>query len=151
VDSETPSGTPDGANAAFVLSQAPNPPESLLMYRNGLLMKSGLDFTLSGNTVTFVAGAIPQTGDVLMGSYRISGAAAGFQDAETPAGSMNGVNATFTLSQAPSPASSLLLHRNGLLMKNGLDYTLAGGTVTFVAGAIPQSGDVLVASYRVAQ
>jgi hypothetical protein len=151
VDTETPAGSVDGLNSGFVLSQSPNPPSSLLLYRNGLLMKSGLDYTLAGNTATFAAGSLPQPGDVLMGSYRITGASAGFRDAETPSGTVNGVNATFTLSQAPSPASSLLLHRNGLLMKNGLDYTLAGGTVTFLAGAVPQNGDVLVASYRVGQ
>jgi hypothetical protein len=45
---------------------------------------------------------------------------------------------------------SLLLYRNGLLMKAGLDYTLSGTNIGFVAGATPQPGDVLLASYRTA-
>jgi hypothetical protein len=36
-------------------------------------MKNGLDYSLSGITVTFVSGATPQTGDVLLASYRLSG------------------------------------------------------------------------------
>ncbi len=76
------------------------------------------------------------------------GAGANFVDAETPAGLLNGTNAVFTLANAPSPASSLELYRNGLLLRQGLDYTLEGNVITFVSGAIPQPGDVLTASYR---
>jgi hypothetical protein len=75
---------------------------------------------------------------------------AAFVDAEVPGGVIDGSNAAFTLSQAPSPAVSLLLYRNGLLMKAGLDYTLSGTNIGFVAGATPQPGDVLLASYRTA-
>jgi hypothetical protein len=73
-----------------------------------------------------------------------------FADAETPAGTIDGTNAIFTLAHTPNPALSLELFRNGQLMKAGTgnDYTLAVGTVTFLAGAIPQAGDVLTASYR---
>jgi hypothetical protein len=39
----------------------------------------------------------------------------GFADAETPVGLLNGSNTVFTLADAPSPASSLALYRNGLL------------------------------------
>lgn len=73
VDSETPAGAVDGSNTVYSLANIPNPPESLLLYRNGLLMKSGLDYSASGITITFVAGATPQTGDVLLASYRLAG------------------------------------------------------------------------------
>jgi hypothetical protein len=73
-----------------------------------------------------------------------------FSDAETPSGSVNGTNTTFTLLHAPSPIDSLILFRNGLLMKHGLDYAISGSTVTFFLGSIPQTGDVLLASYRYA-
>jgi len=73
---------------------------------------------------------------------------ASFRDGETPTGAVNGVNAVFTLAEAPSPAGSLLLYRNGLLMKRTLDYNLTGNTVTFVPAATPQTEDILVASYR---
>jgi hypothetical protein len=44
-----------------------------------------------------------------------------------------------------------MLIRNGLLQTAGIDYTLSGNTITFLAGAIPQSTptpDGLVAWYR---
>jgi hypothetical protein len=71
-----------------------------------------------------------------------------FVDFETPAGLINGSNAVFLLNAAPSPASSLVLIRNGLKLSPGGDYSLAGSTVQFSVGAIPQSGDLLIASYR---
>lgn len=76
------------------------------------------------------------------------GPGANFVDGETPAGLLNGTNAVFTLADVPSPASSLELYRNGLRLKQGLDYTLEGNVITFASGAIPQPGDVLTASYR---
>lgn len=72
----------------------------------------------------------------------------GFVDSEIPAGTINGVNATFTLANAPTPAASLALYRNGVLQSALLDYTLAGASITFRSGSLPQSGDSLVASYR---
>ncbi|HLH38829.1 MAG TPA: hypothetical protein VKX39_06750 [Bryobacteraceae bacterium] len=79
-----------------------------------------------------------------------SGVFPSFSDEETPAGAVNGANTIFTLAFAPSPAASLLLYVNGLLMKQGIDYTINGNTVTFLASSIPQSGDVMTASYRYA-
>jgi hypothetical protein len=76
--------------------------------------------------------------------------AVGFADAETPAGLINGTNATFLLAHAPNPASSLQLFRNGLRMAQGADYTLSGNTVTFFVASRPQTGDQLVAHYRYA-
>jgi hypothetical protein len=67
--------------------------------------------------------------------------------AETPASAINGTNAAFTLAFAPNPPASLQLFRNGLLLAAGGDYTLTGTAITFAAGAVPQSGDALHASY----
>jgi hypothetical protein len=76
------------------------------------------------------------------------GGSASFSDSETPAGAVNAVNVTFTLNFPPSPAASLVLFRNGLLMKSGTDYSLSGGVITFFSVSIPQTGDLLLASYR---
>jgi hypothetical protein len=70
-------------------------------------------------------------------------------DAETPTGTLNGTNATFTLANPPSPGGSLTLFRNGLIQSNSIDYTLSAGTITFNAGSIPQAGDILQAYYRI--
>jgi hypothetical protein len=77
------------------------------------------------------------------------GSQPGFTDNEVPAGLVDGANTSFTLSAVPVPAESVVLYRNGVLQKAGLDYTLAGNTIQFAAGAAPQQGDTLLASYRV--
>jgi hypothetical protein len=74
------------------------------------------------------------------------GAGPVFTDAEVPGGVVDGTNATFTLANTPSPAGSLVLYRNGIAQKAGVDYTLTGATVQFLTGAIPQPGDTLLVS-----
>jgi hypothetical protein len=153
VDGEYPAGTLDGLNATFTLTNVPNPASSVQMFRNGLFLKPGADYTVSGNSVTFLAGAVPQPGDAMLTYYRLSVniAGVGFVDAETPAGAINGVNTSFTLGQTPSPGASLAVYRNGVRMKSGVDYSLNAATITFMAGVVPQAGDILLCSYRVAQ
>jgi hypothetical protein len=76
------------------------------------------------------------------------GTSPNFADAETPAGLVNGSNATYTLLFAPSPGSSLTLFRNGLLMRQGTDYTISTNIITFFVASTPQPGDVITANYR---
>lgn len=64
-----------------------------------------------------------------------------------PTGTINGTNLVFTLPAAPNPANSLILADNGFVLEQGLDYTLAGSTVTFIDGAEPLTGDILQAWY----
>ncbi len=71
-----------------------------------------------------------------------------FADAETPAGTVDGINNVLTLAFTPL-GSSMLLFRNGLYMTPNFDYSLSGQTITFLTGATPQPGDTLTASYRV--
>ncbi len=73
-----------------------------------------------------------------------------FQDGETPLGAINGSNLTYTLAFPPSPSSSVVLYLNGLRMDQGVDYTVSGSTITFVPASGPQTGDILLASYRYA-
>ena len=77
IDGEALSGIVDGSNTSFSISTAPSPASSVAVYRNGLLQKAGQDYTLTGQTVQFVADATPQPGDTLLASYRISGSAPG--------------------------------------------------------------------------
>jgi hypothetical protein len=64
VFNEVPAGTLDGANDTFTLAQTPNPAASLVLTRNRLVQRpGGLDFTLTGLTIVFAAGNIPQVGD----------------------------------------------------------------------------------------
>jgi uncharacterized protein YoxC len=151
VDSEALSGTSDGVNTAFALANSPAPTGSLTLFRNGLLMRNGIDFTLSGANITFAANSTPLAGDLLRAFYRTpgSGPTTTFVDAETPGGTANGTNLTFTLAVAPSPTISLEMFKNGVLLTQGADYTLTGTTITFVNTSVtPQPGDFLTASYR---
>lgn len=70
-----------------------------------------------------------------------------FADAETPSGVIDGVNDTFTLANAPSPAASLQLFLSNNLQIQGTDYNLSGVTITFV---VPPAVDntSLLAWYR---
>jgi hypothetical protein len=153
VDAETPAGLINGSNSTFTLASMPNPSASVAVSRNGLLMKQGVDYTLSSNSISFQSGAIPQSGDTILASYRLGVilAGIGFIDGETPAGPIDNINSFFTLTQSPNPIASLALFRSGVRLKSGADYTINGNGVTFVAGHVPQTGDILQCSYRVSQ
>jgi hypothetical protein len=71
VDGDSPAGIVDGSNTMFSLSWEPNPVASLSLYRNGLRQKPEQDYTLTGQTIQFVAAATPQPGDTLLASYRL--------------------------------------------------------------------------------
>ncbi len=71
VDNEVPAGTINGANATFTLANTPVAGTEHL-FKNGLRQTSGAgnDYTISGLTITFLSGNIPQTGDALICDYR---------------------------------------------------------------------------------
>ncbi len=95
--------------------------------------------------------AVGQAGDCVMVDGTTGGCggnAPTFVDAETPGGTLDGVNSTFTLGNIPS-GTSLMLFRNGVYMTAGPDYTLAAATLQFTSNNIPQPLDTLTASYRV--
>jgi len=65
---------------------------------------------------------------------------------ETPSGTINGVNTTFTLANTPI-AGTEMLFLNGILQEPGAgnDYTISGATVTYLTA--PLTGDRLKACY----
>lgn len=67
---------------------------------------------------------------------------------ETPSGTVNGSNDTFTLAETPI-AGSECVFVNGILQDagSGNDYQISGDTITFESGAIPQSGDKIRVNY----
>jgi hypothetical protein len=66
---------------------------------------------------------------------------------ETPSGTMNGTNTTFTLANTPTTGSEEL-YLNGLLQDEGTgnDYTISTSTITMLVA--PLSSDKLRVSYR---
>lgn len=69
IDAESPIGTINAVNKNFTLAQAPTPSTSLQFFWNGLLMKPGVDYTLSGNVITCYRP--PELEDTLMAYYRV--------------------------------------------------------------------------------
>lgn len=67
---------------------------------------------------------------------------------ETPSGTVNGVNAAFTLANTPT-AGTEHVFVNGILQNVGAgnDYTISGTTITFETAAIPLTNDVVRVSY----
>lgn len=59
---------------------------------------------------------------------------------DVPTGTVNGINTTFTLADA---YTFIILFVNGIENKVGIDYTLSGSTITFLAGSVPQTSDIL--------
>lgn len=66
---------------------------------------------------------------------------------ETPTGTVDGSNPTFTLSSTPNPATSIEVKLNGMVLTYGTGYTLSGATLTMVN--IPQVGDEFRVNYTV--
>jgi hypothetical protein len=115
-DGEVPAGAVNGANLAFTISAVPVPASSLALFRNGVLQKVGQDYSVSGNAIQFVSASIPQPGDTLLASYRV-----------TPAGAPQG---------PPSP--QVLCSGTGSATSSTTISSL--GTCTIPAGAL-QPGD----------
>lgn len=69
--SEKPTGTMDGTNQDFNWAHAPNPPESLKYYRNGIIQVLGLDYTLTGTLMHLLVGPFPDASkdEVMRGWY----------------------------------------------------------------------------------
>jgi hypothetical protein len=74
-------------------------------------------------------------------------APASFVTRETPSGTINGVNTTFTLANTPI-VNTEQVFLNGLLLEPGAgnDYTISGATITMLI--VPATGDRLKANYQ---
>lgn len=65
---------------------------------------------------------------------------------EAPAGSINNSNTAFTLSQTPTSNAAVQLYKNGRLLIQGTDYTIAGVNITMTVA--PDFAELLRAVYR---
>lgn len=68
-----------------------------------------------------------------------------FFEQVVPSGTVNGSNTAFTIAQAPMESANLLVFKNGLLQKQGTDYTFSGTTITFAVA--PATASELIAYY----
>lgn len=65
---EEPTGTVNGANTAFTLANTPVNNASVKLYLNGIFLRQGTDYTISGANITMTTA--PATGQILDCVYR---------------------------------------------------------------------------------
>lgn len=65
--------------------------------------------------------------------------------AETPSGTVDSVNVTFTLASTPIADASVIVVLDGLVQYNGTDFTMSGATITF--STAPVTGSSIFAYY----
>jgi len=110
---------------------------------------SGLEpIPVADETIVGEKGDKGDKGDTgLQGSKGDAGVAASNQSIETPSGTMDGSNQTFTL--AHTPAGNIELFWNGNLLKEGVgyDFTISGTTITLIGTNKPNLGDNMIAVY----
>lgn len=106
-----------------------------MMVSNGTLMQpttiSG-DATINGSGVVSLASNVIKEADIVT--------------EETPSGTINGSNTTFTLANTPT-TGTVRLYLNGIRLRSGSgnDYTISTATITMATA--PATGDILLADY----
>ncbi len=123
VDAETPGGVINGQNAVFTLQQIPSPAASLNLFRDGLHLELGVDYTAAGNQITFAPASLPQPGDQLVAYYRL-----GLSGGSSPASKM--------LPQPGSMAFRLLLEQANA---DDAEGTIPGNTLQNTAPPLTAS------------
>lgn len=129
------------ANGGTNLSTAPSNGQLLIGNGTGYTLATlsagtGISVTNGSGTISV---AVNSASVLLVANYVVR---------ETPTGTINGTNATFTLAATPV-AGTEEVYVNGVQQNSGAgnDYTISTNTITFLAGAIPQSGDVVKVTY----
>jgi hypothetical protein len=125
-----------------------------------LTAQKGVGYTLGRTAIIDSSGLIDGAAGNLTDCMHVDGTSGscgtatgvypGFSDSEVPSGAINGSNTGFTLAFTPSPAGSVNLYLNGLRLDANVDYTLSTNSITFFVASTPQTGDLLLASYRYA-
>jgi hypothetical protein len=105
------------------------------------------NYTTNGTVQCYVY--VGKTVSQKISEVQAAATATTFYDKKSPGngitGTIDGVNAAFTLANVPA-AGSEHIYLNGVLQLETNDYTLVGATFTFVTP--PVIGDVLLVSYR---
>lgn len=152
VTDELMTGTVNGSNTVFTTGSNFS---GIQVYKNGVAMHRTDDFTITGaNQITFVTA--PATGTKLTASYiigsqtMINGSNSTILD-ETPAGTVNGSNTTFTTARAYI-AGSLQVFINGVKQKRTTHFTeTTPASGIFTMGDAPLTGDDIMVNYHYVQ
>ena len=110
------------------------------------LFQEGLNGKINRSVQEAIIEPTRRLGMGLQGQIDTKFTTSSFIDDETPTGTINGSNQTFTLTYTPSPATSLKVYVNGQRQVLTTDYTLSGSTITMVY-ALP-TGTALRVDYK---
>lgn len=149
VFNEVPVGTIDGTNVTFTTASTPTA-SNVRVHLNGLRLKVTDDYTVSGNTITFVTA--PTTGsnllvDYVVGSQANSVGTNSYIAKEAVTGSINGSNTVFTTARA-YVAGSLEVYVNGLKQGTAHVTETTPSSGTFTLDTAPATGDIVEVAYQ---
>lgn len=133
---ETPVGLINGSNTIFTLSQTPAG-NSLILTLDRQPQILGVDYTISGNTITYLAAPDASlSGTPHNAIYAISGGAiTGTIFVETPGGLINGSNRAYTTLNTINTVIGIQLNGGAI---QPAEYTVSGAGFT-MSTAIPSS------------
>lgn len=140
IGGEVPTGTIDGSNTNFTLTETPDP-ASINVYLNGILQSSSA-YVINGNVVTL--NEAPYTGDYIIIDYKTDSAPANTGFNQSPTGLVNGTNTVFTLPVSPT---KVMVYLNGVRQLENTHFTHSGDTITF--SEAPYSGDWIIVDYEI--
>lgn len=145
-------GVIDGVNTVFTISLEPVT-NSILLTTDGLSDKISDEYSISGTTITFTEAPVP--GRPLYAWFVVMDASstnplAAFQ--ESPVGTIDGVNDTFSFTGNPASKDSTVIFINGRLITSdgwSLIQTPTGSQIKFLPGSIPQIAQTIYSFYFV--
>lgn len=100
----------------------------------------------TGKTYKFILGITKKMIDDI--NSQLGSVSYAFAENETPSGSINGSNTSFSLAHIPISDDSVFLFRNGVLQIKGVNYMITGANIT--ATSAPQTGNTYRVWYRYA-
>lgn len=132
-----------GSGVTFSLSQMPVT-GSVMLFRNGLYQSAGVDYTISGSTITLGSAL---GGDDLFAVYSTSATFITTLQ-EVPSGAINSNNVQFTLSHLPA-MNAVLIFLNGVFQTAGIDYFIpTDDPQLIIMTRAPMTGDNLRVAYQ---
>ena len=151
VEDETPVGSLNGSNTSFTIANTPNV-GSFQLFLNGLRQRTSM-FSQSGTLLTI--STPPHALDDVSCFYTYGSTSSSPSSSpsstqvyeETPSGTINGSNTSFTLLHIPI-SGTIELYLNGVLQRlgAGYDYQSTSASLTFTIA--PISGDTILVNYK---
>lgn len=142
---EAPAGPINGSNSAFTIANTPADPAAVMLWLNGQLLTPGTDFAVTGKNIAFLCAA-PRTDDILLSMYTKVVAVKQFAMNEPVTFPIVSGITKIRVANVPYPVTSLMIFRNGQLLTQDFDYTLAGRDVAALGWEIDDT-ETYMATY----